>query len=451
MATPGASPSNATSSSARGARSPSTRPRPNRTGRCDIVIARARAGDTRVLISTAAGGPPGGFLQLIAWDADSGSFNFYERLGGATWSWAGSSKEALTGATRGQGCFRCHVNGAPVMKELKKPWNNWKSQNTTVSAGILPPDSPLRTDPMFLRPANGEELESEIIRAGVRRWDAARVPKMLVEGEVRDAPTLLRQLFDSTTVNLVSSPSESRANTPQVLLPLEFFLNRDALFNVIGLASPPDFQPPGVPRDVYRAALQRFEFALVSGAFRQPGDTHFAFLVPEPAFEDVNALREMLARKLIDRKFAASVLMVDFPNPVFSPARCTLLKYIPAAGTIRPDGSSDLPERVAEAIAQAAKSLPEESPERQFLANWGLPDADWEATYASRIRSYLDAVRDRLTRPGGFDRYVELAESRRRQFARLPLNEFELLLPRTNIPANAPLLRMDADGDVVNQ
>ena len=274
---------------------------------------------------------------------------------------------------------------------------------------------------------------------------------MLVGGEIRDAPVLLRQLFDSTTVNLVTSPTESRANTPQVLLPLEFFLNREALFNAIGLAPPPGFQPPSVPRDVYRAALQRFEFALVSGTFRQPGDTHFAFLVPEPAFEDVNALREMLARKLIHRKFAASVLMVDFTNPIFSPARRRLLEYIPTAGTIRPDGSSDLPERIAEAIAQAAEALPAESPERQFLANWGLSDADWEATYATRIRSYLDAVRDRLSRPGGFDRYVELAESRRRQFARLPLNEFELLLPRTNIPANAPLLRMDADGDVVNQ
>jgi hypothetical protein len=96
-------------------------------------------------------------------------------------------------------------------------------------------------------------------------------------------------------------------------------------------------------------------------------------------------------------------------------------------------------------------SLPEESPERQFLANWGLADADWEATFEARIESYLDAVRARLAAPGGFDRYVELAESRRRRFARLPLNEFELLLPETNIPANAPLLRMDADGDVVNQ
>ena len=52
---------------------------PNRALR--YVIARARAGDTRVLISTAAGGPPGGFLQLIAWDADAGAFNFYERPG----------------------------------------------------------------------------------------------------------------------------------------------------------------------------------------------------------------------------------------------------------------------------------------------------------------------------------------------------------------------------------
>ena len=42
-----------------------------------------------------------------------------------------------------------------------------------------------------------------------------------------------------------------------------------------------------------------------------------------------------------------------------------------------------------------------------------------------------------------------LAESRRREFSPLPLNEAPLLIPKTNIPQDAPLLQMTDRGTVV--
>ena len=43
---------------------------------------------------------------------------------------------------------------------------------------------------------------------------------------------------------------------------------------------------------------------------------------------------------------------------------------------------------------------------------------------------------------------ARLAESRRREFRRRPLAEFSLTLPVTNIPTDAPALRLRADGTV---
>ena len=61
----------------------------------------------------------------------------------------------------------------------------------------------------------------------------------------------------------------------------------------------------------------------------------------------------MIAQGVITDHFALSVLLVDFPNPVYSPLRAGLWKYVPASALVK--GSvSDLPEQTAQAIAAAA-------------------------------------------------------------------------------------------------
>ena len=60
----------------------------------------------------------------------------------------------------------------------------------------------------------------------------------------------------------------------------------------------------------------------------------------------------------------------------------------------------------------------------------------------------LREVTERIRTESGFDDYVRLAESRRRQFRLMKLNEFELTLPVTNIPLGAPPLAMREDATV---
>lgn len=422
-----------------------------------FAITRQRGSNVDLLISVGAGGEPTGFIQIISWDSTKNAFNYYERRGSATWVWLGDSGHSLREATRGKGCFKCHVNGAPVMKELRLPWNNWHSQNATISPSILAPDDPLRTNRLFLDSLNGgfgaQDLQRFAIEPGVRRWNSMRVRKMIAaDGTISDVPLLLRQLFETTTINLASSGVQSKSVQPSAtfVLPLTFFVNRDALFNVLKLN--PEVELPKVSGEFYLSAVERFQLAIADTSinFSQPGDTFFAFMAPEPSFEDFEALRQMLEKKIVTPKFAACVLMIDFQNPVYSERRQHLARYIPDTGMLQ-GGASDVPARFVERVTQAAQALPPDSPEQEFLANWNLPDDQWQSVFRERVRSYLTAVNGRLSAQEGFDAYMRLAVSRRREFEASPasfLAEFPLLLPTSNVPSGAPSQRMNPDGSV---
>jgi hypothetical protein len=139
--------------------------------------------------------------------------------------------------------------------------------------------------------------------------------------------------------------------------------------------------------------------------------------------------------------------MVDFSNPIYSAPRSRLLQYVPATAAVRARGT-DLSDRSALAIMQAAESLPPDSPEQRFAANWKLTPDRLKAQAAEQLKAYLDAVRAKLATQAGFDDYTRLAQSRRNRFSDSALNESELklLLPKTNIPRAE--LRMNADGSV---
>jgi hypothetical protein len=411
-----------------------------------FVVARTKGTDANVLVSANAPSSDGGFLQVIAWDPVAGVFNYYERLETATWAWRGNSNHALSAPTRGQGCFDCHVNGSLVMKELEFPWQNWHSMVAPIDSAVAQ-SSPLRADPLFLNKSGGEDLEASVVRPGIARWNDAKAAKFLkADGSVDRPKDLLKPLFQ-TTVNLGTSRSESLSGLDKPIR-LQFFLNRDALFDRIGLDPPDDFRSPVVARDLYQLAIAPLGFELASGSFRQPGETHFAFLAPEPADEDLEVIDRLIRAKIISRKFAACVLMVDFPNPIFSTPRVKLRAYLPATAKVV-GGASDLPEAFAKAVTTASAGLADSSPEKQFLAHWNQPDAGWEAAFEAQIKAYLDAVTPRLATLDGVTGYLKLGESRRREFAEVPLHEaFDLMLPNTNIPANAPTLEMKLDGSV---
>ncbi len=410
-----------------------------------FAITRANATRVEVLISASTAiDSETNFLQLLAWDPENRLYNYYDRRD-KTWVWAGDSNHALQPATRGQGPFDSHVNGSLVMKELKLPWAHWHSQSASIDSALAP-DDPLRSQPLFRNKSGAENLE-RVVRSGVIRWNKARLDESITDGTIRNVPYLMRQLLETTTANLTSSVSESRLvrDDSTLQLPTSFFLNTDALLNEIGLE--PNILQIGVNGRLYLESLERYDFALQDGNFRRKGDTFFAFLVPEPAFEDLDVLSQLLERQILTPHFAASLLMVDFPNPIFSPRRKQLMRCVPDEARLT-EGGSDLPSAMIAAVEAVEHELRPESPEKEFLNNWRLPEPDWRVTFEKRIEEYFEALATRVITEDGFDGFVRLADSRRREFRKRPLAEFPLTLPTTNIPKDSPFLEMGEDGNV---
>ncbi|MDX2591953.1 hypothetical protein PV343_06680 [Streptomyces sp. WI03-4A] len=421
---------------------------PDAIGERDMRFAITTAvGGSQVdlLVSTQAGGDPRqGFLQVAAWDPGARVFNFYARFE-SSWVWAGHSWHALEPDTRGKGCFDSHVNGSAVMKELRIPWINWQSERAVIR---LAEDDPLRHDQLYQQVIGAERLELTV-RSLITRWTAARLAAVTANGVVDHPDRLLRHLFTSTTVNLTSTDRQSStitADSPDLTLPVGFWLNQDVLFDDLRLST--QAAPPRAQAARYLAGLTRFDFRLEekSSGFSQPGDTFFAFVVPEAAHEDNEVVRQMVRKGLISARFAACVLMVDFFNPVFSPARSLLMQYVPTT----PTKAAELCDKVTQAILDAARTrnLPADSPEVRFAAHWQVLEDAWQTVFGQRVDSYLRKVTQQIQTASGFADYVRLAESRRRQFRLMKLNEFELTLPVTNIPPGAPPLAMREDATV---
>jgi hypothetical protein len=259
-------------------------------------------------------------------------------------------------------------------------------------------------------------------------------------------PEFMRQVLGTSTVNLTSSTtSNARLATAQsVPLPLTFFINSDALVNIIGLE--PDINPPQASAAVYRAVLQKFDVALTDGNHRFPGDTNFVFVVPEPAFEDVLVLETLLSLGVMSRKMAASLLMVDFPNAVFSPRREALLQYVPESSSLQ--DPTDFERAFVDNVQQAVAAGTAGEPEHAFLTNLALASHEWEQEFVRRIEAFFEALAPPFTDADLFANIFALAESRRREFRKRPLAEFRLTIPVTNIPDNAPLVEFTQAGEI---
>jgi hypothetical protein len=412
-----------------------------------FIVTRGRAGQPPPNLMIAASTVVDSeeiFLQLIAWDPAHEVYHFYQRLGQA-WAWAGHSWDAMAPDTRGKGPFDSHVNGAMVMKELKAPWIHWNSQASSITLDALAPTDPLRAEPLFLQRIGAEHLEQDVVRPGVRRWNDARFRSSFQGGVLRGAPAFFRQVLDTTTVNLASAPEDRTQVLPgrSIHLPLSFFFDDEALLNVLRL--PAVLQKPKVDAAIYARCLQQHEVAIAERHFVFPGDTHFVFLVPERAFEDHVVLQKLIRLQLLPRKLAGALLMVDFSNPVFSARRASLLSHVPQE--IRVVGeTSELPTRMVASIQ--AGGAPAGSAEEEFLTYWNLADTDWAGALARRINDYMSHAHAALQSFDTFDPIFRLAESRRREFRRRPLFEFDLTTPITNIPADAPLLEMTPEATV---
>ena len=145
---------------------------------------------------------------------------------------------------------------------------------------------------------------------------------------------------------------------------------------------------------------------------------------------------------LLTRRLAACLLMTDFPNPVFSARRASLLAHVPARAVVTA-GESSFSTEMGKAITAAAPGTPGGSPEREFAARWALGD-DFAAAFDEELLRYYRAVSDRLATQQGYDDFVRLAESRRDRVRAMPIFESPLLFAQTDVPRRARAMRADA-------
>lgn len=387
--------------------------------------------------------PHQGLVELMAWDRVNRGFNYYRTVGDAAWVFAGNSRQALADPTQGKGPFESHPSGNLIMKELRFPWVHWHSFKANIFDTAFPAGDVRRTHPWFTAKQGAETCETAVVMPSIRRWTDARFDIAIDDaGSVQDPARFVSQIVQSPTVNLASSARESASvgDNDAVDLPPSFFVDSEAL-SALDLPAPPAFAVSG---EHYRASLATFGFLLTDGdGFSKPGDAHFAFVVPERAFEDNEVLRQSVTRGLVSKRLAAALLMVDFPNPVFSARRAELLKHAPTATQIV-DDTSPFSEEMANRILAAADQTPEGSPEREFRDRWSVGE-EWPFAFGGLLQSYYGAIQQRLATADGFNNYVRLADSRRNRVREMPIgSESSLLLPETNIPAGNREMKPDA-------
>lgn len=425
------------------------------------------------------------FLQVIAFDEKKQLFNFYERFDAprTDYFWAGDSSWARKDKSIGKGCFDCHHNGVPIMKELKVPWNNWGSERSSIANSVVTAQT--QNDPPFRDRVGAQELEPSIKGASTNYYPNF-IRSHINEDftQITNVPELLRFVIETTTVNLESN-NRAPGNPDTFAFPNDFWISDTILRGpMIGL----DYTiPQSVMFSVanYQNHLKQTDSQLVQCTlkgpeksqcdnpplFTVPGSTHFAAFTPVPGNEDV-LMSNLLTRviigdkllKLLNPKFITAILMVDFQNPILSDKRNSLIQYANAVGiaTIT-NTSSNMATLVANKIIAAAKQQPQCqditwdtcTAEQQFLAVWD--DDSWKNTTENRINTYFESIDKHISCTNGQtctgqDEYLKLLVSRHRQMAATPplgnLIEFSLLFPFSNL-ATPTLFRMSATGKVV--
>lgn len=393
---------------------------------------------------------PDSLLQLIGWSQKDQAFHFFERKN-RVWAWAGNSFHALNPLSRGQGPFDSHINGALVMKELKLPWAHWHSQNSTIPRANFDSQSEFNTKPPFAVLNGAEELEA-IVKTGVRRWLKTRIQSDIKNAEFTNLPTYLRQIVAPTTVNLISSSTEfHRAERVTILLPSTFFFDLDGLEFALSEIDMFNEAIPGEKLEINGALYKQKALELNMNVTSEDniqlkGDTHFCFLVPERAFEDTEAAKQLVEQKIISAKLLLCILLVDLSNPVDSDKRAALMQYCPESVPLQA-GKFTFDEVWVQNISAAGKAAG--SLEAEFLSYWN--EADIVTRAAKELRAYFNNVQQRLSDPVYVEKLMRLAEYRKGVFKRRKLeelNEFKSTL--SHIPQEKETWRMETNGDITN-
>lgn len=147
---------------------------------------------------------------------------------------------------------------------------------------------------------------------------------------------------------------------------------------------------------------------------------------------------------LLSEKTFRAFMMVDFWNPIYSWRRGVLMQYVPATTTYDGAKKYDLEASCIAAVRASHYASDVNSPEYHFLKSL---DED-TSTQRSRIWAYLSKSSQKLKTSDGLTEHLTLAESRKRLYRPLPLDEFGYTLPYALKYDRKRPLEMTEDGTV---
>lgn len=372
---------------------------------------------TSILSPQQAATPNNLLLESVVWDPRKGMYNFYEIRGNGEdgiWFYRGDSLDILKdianldrnyvpdqllfgdmalGGPRLR-CSGCHMNGGPIMKELEFPHDSWWRKERPLDLGAM-------RIALELKPILAEVVDASDFAQWVKAGDA----KLLASHKywsARGNRTLqeqLRPLFCEQEVNLESDtePFERPVAGGGVKASTGLFVDPRLL--------PADLDYVVLDYGMYVNALTAFDSLFLdfqAGGARPTDsmDADHAFETPVKSRSDMDVIAKMVADGTIDEKFVLDVLAVDMTRPMFSPARCGLLRLLPeAAGQ---GWQAQFEAALARAPWPAAKEL---------LGY--LRDPDSAARHKARARRTIEAVQRNASRQAAVTGYVRLLAQQR--------------------------------------
>ena len=179
------------------------------------------------------------------------------------------------------------------------------------------------------------------------------------------------------------------------------------------------------------------------------------FTIVQPSFEDAQGARVLMTQMspvngskpaFLSYQTFNAMMMVDPWNPIYSWRRGVLLQYVPDSATFdSTTGTYDLDATFVKNVTASPMCKDSTSPESLFLANLKSD----QTKFPNIFTTYLNAVQSRLGTVDGMTDYLRLAESRRRIYRSLPLDEFALTLPWALNYGTEQYWEMKSDGTVV--
>ncbi|KAI8660255.1 Tyrosinase-Cu-bd domain-containing protein [Fusarium keratoplasticum] len=441
------------------------------------------------------------FLQVASWDGRA--FRFYQRdtfeedtpAEHQAWNYFGHSQDAF-GDSSYLGPFNGHVNGACIMKELHAPWIHWLGVETGSFKDALSADDIKEfQDLRWITQEGGDVLSAintsprvleEAIKQGVNHWfDTRKSLDYLSSGKVKtnpsNIPRWVAHLFLTTTINIGCALSDGP--TGKYILPANHIYDSE-LLSAVSTNLMPKLSPILFDESDYKKAVKNLQLCILMPArdedvadvvlpwhalggdkredpelkdlrfmkLQENSEGLSPFNILHPSYEDAIGVQEMQSIKKLpnpDHTVPASfiglfsaqtfnaIMMVDFWNPIYSWKRGILMQYVPLETTF--DGKEyDLDARFVEKVRNSPNAKLEDTPEYEFLQ---LLETKLE-THQKTIVAYFDAIQARIkSEPvAALEDYLTLAESRRRIYRPLPLDEFgptmpfSLKYPDVNVP-----------------